>query len=409
MNTSASPTQKDIMKTTMYPKWEAVLLVSIATIFALFPVQAADSPPLVPFQGHLARPVATDPQKFEPVPNGQYDILFTLYAAPVGGESKVWGPERHTKTVVVNGLVNAFLGSVIGFANEVDANPNFLNRPLYVGITIDVDGNPSTADLELVPRQVMLPAVQALNAGKLDGSDWPDFFVGTDQSGKFIAGSTKAKDADLLDGIDTAAVFVDPSDKSSPKVKRALTADAIAGSLNVVGNMGVTSNLTVSGTLSVSSNLTVLGSHTVSGALSVLGNLTLAGKIQSEVESVAGGTSFFMVPRGSILIWSGAVATIPAGWALCDGANGTPDLRSRFVLGFDGVAAIGSTGGTNRHNHTVDIPAFDSNPGIGTSASGSGGGNNFGSHYHTINPPSAQSSFTTMLPPYIMLAYIMKL
>lgn len=32
-------------------------------------------------------------------------------------------------------------------------------------------------------------------------------------------------------------------------------------------------------------------------------------------------------------MWSGEVDEIPAGWALCDGSNGTPDLRSRFIVG----------------------------------------------------------------------------
>ena len=42
------------------------------------------------------------------------------------------------------------------------------------------------------------------------------------------------------------------------------------------------------------------------------------------------------VPSGTIAIWRGSVATIPAGWVLCNGANGTPDLRSRFIYGAGG-------------------------------------------------------------------------
>lgn len=38
-------------------------------------------------------------------------------------------------------------------------------------------------------------------------------------------------------------------------------------------------------------------------------------------------------PVGGIIMWSGAIANIPSGWALCDGTNGTPDLRNRFVIG----------------------------------------------------------------------------
>lgn len=37
-------------------------------------------------------------------------------------------------------------------------------------------------------------------------------------------------------------------------------------------------------------------------------------------------------PTGGIMLWSGTIASIPAGWALCNGANGTPDLTDKFVL-----------------------------------------------------------------------------
>jgi microcystin-dependent protein len=39
------------------------------------------------------------------------------------------------------------------------------------------------------------------------------------------------------------------------------------------------------------------------------------------------------LPKGVIVAWYGSVNTIPSGWALCDGQNGTPDLIDRFVLG----------------------------------------------------------------------------
>lgn len=45
--------------------------------------------------------------------------------------------------------------------------------------------------------------------------------------------------------------------------------------------------------------------------------------------SIAGTVVF----AGTIAAWAGNVADIPYGWVLCDGANGTPDLRSRFIYG----------------------------------------------------------------------------
>lgn len=54
---------------------------------------------------------------------------------------------------------------------------------------------------------------------------------------------------------------------------------------------------------------------------------------------------------GVIVMWSGALAAIPDGWALCDGANGTPDLRDQFIIGAGGTHAPGATGGALTHNH----------------------------------------------------------
>ena len=39
------------------------------------------------------------------------------------------------------------------------------------------------------------------------------------------------------------------------------------------------------------------------------------------------------IASGVILLWSGALVDIPAGWLLWDGTLGTPDLRDRFLVG----------------------------------------------------------------------------
>ena len=42
------------------------------------------------------------------------------------------------------------------------------------------------------------------------------------------------------------------------------------------------------------------------------------------------------VPTGAIIMWSGTAVDIPAEWQLCDGTNGSPDLRERFIVGAGG-------------------------------------------------------------------------
>lgn len=50
--------------------------------------------------------------------------------------------------------------------------------------------------------------------------------------------------------------------------------------------------------------------------------------------------------------WLGVLSSIPAGWVLCDGTNGTVDMRGRFVKGANSISEIGNTGGTAGHSHS---------------------------------------------------------
>ena len=75
-----------------------------------------------------------------------------------------------------------------------------------------------------------------------------------------------------------------------------------------------------------------------------------ASNIQAQIDS--------LIPAGVILMWSGSIATIPSGWLLCNGANGTPDLRDRFVVGAGSTYAVSATGGAATITLTASqIPA----------------------------------------------------
>lgn len=67
---------------------------------------------------------------------------------------------------------------------------------------------------------------------------------------------------------------------------------------------------------------------------------------------VQNGTGGADTPSQIIAIWLGLLSAIPAGWVLCDGNNGTTDMRGQFLKGANTLAEIGDAGGAVGHSHT---------------------------------------------------------
>ncbi len=141
------------------------------------------------------------------------------------------------------------------------------------------------------------------------------------------------------------------------------------------------------------------------------------------------------IPSGGIFLWSGSIGSIPAGYVLCNGSNGTPDLRDRFVIGAGSSYAVNATGGsadavvvTHTHaatsvvtdpGHTHTAPIFfqdsstprnqfrasfaDVSQGTATTNS-----NTTGITAATTNANAGVSGTNANLPPYYALCYIMK-
>ena len=156
------------------------------------------------------------------------------------------------------------------------------------------------------------------------------------------------------------------------------------------------------------------------------------------------------IPTGAILLWSGSIGSIPAGFVLCNGNNSTPDLRDRFIVGAGSTYAVDATGGSAdatlpTHDHTfsattstasltgsLGASAFEggnskvartgivvSNTSNFNSTFSAGGGaadtgttyNIDASHSHTLSGTTASagvSGTNANLPPYYALCYIMK-
>jgi len=64
-----------------------------------------------------------------------------------------------------------------------------------------------------------------------------------------------------------------------------------------------------------------------------------------------------IIPIGTVVMWGGNAEAVPEGWALCDGTNGTPDLRGTFPLGQpDADAPLGDTSSASLHTAAVPLP-----------------------------------------------------
>lgn len=133
------------------------------------------------------------------------------------------------------------------------------------------------------------------------------------------------------------------------------------------------------------------------------------------------------IPAGGILLWSGSIGSIPAGYVLCNGSSGTPDLRDRFVVGAGSTYAVNATGGSadavivsHTHAATVTDPGhvhtqIGTSPGIagleGAGSAAVANSSNTGSAVTGIsvaNATAGVSGTNANLPPYYALCYIMK-
>lgn len=199
---------------------------------------------------------------------------------------------------------------------------------------------------------------------------------------------------------------------------------------------------------------------TAGGTVTLTDERTLAKISSADIVSTA------VIPIGCILLWSGSAGLIPSGWHLCDGTNGTPNLKDRFVIGAGGSYNPGNTGGSatknlshthtqgstgsesshthtqgntgNESSHTHLVEGLTAVGGTGSSGTGNFYSNNEGStqhihalsitsdagssHSHTnpttgsgsshshTNPTtnSGGSSTQDIMPPYYALCYIMK-
>jgi hypothetical protein len=230
---------------------------------------------------------------------------------------------------------------------------------------------------------------------------------------------------------------------------------ATAGSITATGNI-TGGNIATAGSITAAGNITggniaTAGSITAAGNISLSGNLSAGGNTilsgNATAATAANGTSTTQIattafvadalvnriPAGVITLWSGSIISVPTGWALCNGGNGTPDLRDRFIVGAGSIYAVNAVGGSANaivvdHTHTAnsvvsdpghshgytspasttsDATGFDTE--IATTAAANTATATTGITVATTVNSTGSSATNANLPPYYALAYIMKL
>ena len=195
-------------------------------------------------------------------------------------------------------------------------------------------------------------------------------------------------------------------------------------------------------------NITATGTITAEQITST-DDINAADDITAGGEFIGAGT----IPVGGIIMWSGAISAIPTNFKLCNGNNGTPDLRNKFIVGAtsDGSDTTypglqpGATGGDAdatlvSHSHTTNTiiehqnvgnntKSLQGNLGIDAFINGTGIFENTGANSNFIDNAAAANHTNTVtmdarhrhgtdtqgesatnknLPPYYALAYIMR-
>lgn len=176
--------------------------------------------------------------------------------------------------------------------------------------------------------------------------------VGTDgqvtvTNGTGIGGNIQVA---LPDAIDKSLTF-----KQGITFEQAITA---TGGINGNVNGNLTGDFEGNLTGDVTGNLhgDSFGAH--KGPVDVRGAALLLDDESIPLEKLAGlaeALAALIEPVGTIKLWNGTIETIPDGWHLCDGSNGTPNFTNKFLMGVNTNANHGATGGASTHTHAVTI------------------------------------------------------
>lgn len=358
-------------------------------------------------------------------------IIFRLYDALTAG-TKLWASQQ---TVTVDkGHFSVLLGEGSAVGSEpfsTDLTSNFIGATAserYLELTVD--------NATIAPRLQFLTSPYAFLARRANEVDGAALISGSIPSARLSGVDGSGLVSINANNISAGTVNDARLSANVAKLNTAQTFTAIntfSDSIRINGNKVVNFGYDVAGRESSAGQIGY-GTHSAGGSLDIVGAGASASarKIQMWAEggmqvngtlTASGFAGNGIIPVGGIIMWSGAPTAIPGGWALCDGGNGTPDLRSRFIVGASAATGPsgltkynkGDTGGEERHTLTIaEMPSHNHSWGHGVERDDSGSGGSYneytqvgGSDTGVIGYTGGNQAHETR-PPYYALAFIMR-
>lgn len=288
--------------------------ILLAAAVAAFTASAADPRVSFAYQGRLCNALGS------PALDTTYHVSIRLLDGPGAFANVLW--ERQTTvTTDTNGLFQVELSDDLGSRPEVspteplrDILRRQAERELYVGL--EVAGSAG----EIRPRQKIVSAPFALFA-----NDAVAALEGFAVKGKLDAGGLVVTNkVNLKRALTVAGGFSAFADAAFGTVSAADAAFESAATFDGKASVGEL----VSG-----NDISIAGGASV-GSLAVGAGGITANGVDLDLH------------RGMIVMWWGKADEVPKGWAICNGQNGTPDLRGRFVVGAGASQASGAAPGT---------------------------------------------------------------
>jgi hypothetical protein len=392
------------------------------------------------------------------IPNGTTASVFcdgtNFFPATTGslGNQVINGNLAVTGTTTLTGALTASTAVFSGAISSV--NPSFTGTPTAPTAISGTNTTQiaTTAFVQNVAGALGTMSTQNANNVAITGGSINGTTIGASTAAS-IAGTTGSFSGNLasLGSVSGASGIFGAVSGTTGTFSGAMSAANLAGSAAAgAGATGIW-NIAISGNAATSTTVTTTVASGATGTTQAVSTNNTSLATTAFVRSI--------IPAGVILMWSGSIASIPSGWLLCNGTNGTPNLQDRFIVGAGNTYAVNATGGNTsitptgtisgstgatalteaqmpKHYHTLWGPAAISgfvqapvngagvfNGGtpddsantygsysVGGNAASGGfgtGTSNGNTHDHTLSA-SFNGSSVSILPPYYALAYIMK-